>query len=56
LEKKHADDVIKQTKQFVFNKVAKDFYSEWDELNEQKSLREARNPWSDEIAGTMFWM
>jgi eukaryotic translation initiation factor 2C len=56
MEKKHADDVFKKTRQYVFGRVAKEFYPEWDELDEPKSLEKARNPWSEEIAGTMFWM
>lgn len=53
LEKKHAENVAKMCKEFMFKKVAKDFYPGWDE---DKPEETARNPWQDSIAGTMFWM
>jgi len=53
IEKTHAEKVAKDTKMFVFKRVAKDFYRDWDEQEPEKS---AGNPWADSIADTMFWM
>jgi eukaryotic translation initiation factor 2C len=53
MEKAHAEKIAKETKMFVFKKVAKEFYRDWDEEEPEKS---AGNPWADSIADTMFWM
>jgi eukaryotic translation initiation factor 2C len=47
MEKEHLDEVKRRQKDYAFGKIKKAFYGD-DGV--------ARNPWSESVAETMFWM
>ena len=53
MEKRHADKVDHDSKDFVFSKIKEEFYRFKDE---EETGDGWGNPWADSVADTMFWM